>query len=152
LFAAVYTNCYSVFGFVHVGADNSQLRRYDILGWYENTSDCLQLFASLAKQKPGINLYDSLLSEYKWKVEHPPAKFPTLSLYYASIDIEAQLKANPALAGATTHPNGPPSYAKLKVAVGNTGTEALSADLAATLAGGDTTNRMVMEDQLEAIG
>lgn len=162
LFAAIYTNCFSVFGFVHHGADNNQARRYDILGWYEDTTDCLQLFAALAKQKPGINLYDSLVSEYKWKVDNPPAAFPTLSLYYSSIDIEPQLKSNPALAGATTNPNGPPSYTKLKVAVGNTGTEALSADLADTLAtealsagklgGAGPSNRIIMEDQLEAIG
>ncbi|HKE59156.1 MAG TPA: hypothetical protein VKB46_20750, partial [Pyrinomonadaceae bacterium] len=152
LFAAIYTNCFSVFGFVHRGADNNQARRYDILGWYEDTTDCLQLFAALAKQKPSINLYDSLVSEYKWKVENPPAEFPRLSLYYASIDIEPQLKPNPTLAGATTNPNAPPSYSKLKVAVGNTGTEALSADLADTLAGADAANRLIMEDQLEAIG
>ena len=152
LFAAVYTNCYSIFGFVDNGADNTQARRYDILGWYDSTQDCLQLFASLARQKPGTRLYDALASEYKWKVQNPPADFPTLSLYYASVDVEPQLKPNPALAGATSHPNGPPSYSDLKVAVGNTGTEALSADLAATLAGGDPTNRIIMEDQLEAIG
>ena len=35
LFAAVYTNCSSVFGFVDDGADNTQARRYDILGWYD---------------------------------------------------------------------------------------------------------------------
>jgi hypothetical protein len=152
LFAAIYTNCFSVFGFVDAGADNTQARRYDILGWYENTPDCLQFFASLAKQKPNANLYDALTSEYKWKVTNPPAAFPTLSVYYASVDVEAQLKPNPALAGPPSNPDGPPGYPGLKVAVGNTGTEALSADLAATLAPADATNRMIMEDQLEAIG
>lgn len=152
LFAAVYTNCSTVFGFVDNGAQNDQLRRYDILGWYESTNDCLQLYASLARQKPGSNLYDALISEYKWKVTNPPAAFPASSVYYASVDIEPQLKPNPAIAGATSHTDGPPSYSGLTVAVGNTGTEALSADIANTLAQGDKANRLIMEDQLEAIG
>jgi hypothetical protein len=97
LFAAVYTNCSTVFGFVDDGAQNDQLRRYDILGWYESTNDCLKLYASLARQKPGSNLYDALVSEYKWKVTNPPAAFPANSVYYASVDIEPQLKPNPAI-------------------------------------------------------
>jgi hypothetical protein len=152
LFAAVYTNCSSVFGFVDTSAQNTEPRRYDILGWYDNTKDCLQLFASLARQKPSTKLYEALCSEYKWKVNNPPATFPTLSVYHASVDVEPQLKPNPALAGAILNPNGPPLYSELAVAVGNTGTEALSADIANTLAKGDKTNRIIIEDQLEAIG
>jgi hypothetical protein len=152
LFAAVYTNCSSVFGFVHRGAQNTEPRRYDILGWYDSTQDCLKLFASLARQKPDTKLYEALCSEYKWKVTRPPATFPTLSLYHASVDVEPHLKPNPALAGARLNPNGPPNYTELSVAVGNTGTEALSADVANTLAKGAQTNRIIMEDQLEAIG
>ena len=156
LFAAVYTNCFSVFGFVHTGVLNDQLRRYDILGWYENTPDCLQLFAALARQKPNTNLYDALASEYKWKVTKPPAGFPTVSVYYASVDVEPNLKPNPAIAGARSNPDGPPSYTDLTVAVGNTGTEALSAalsvDIAKTLTPSNPSYRFLMEDQLEAIG
>jgi hypothetical protein len=152
LFAAIYTNCWSVFGFVDNTANDTQLIRYDILGWYDNTNDCMQLFASLARQKPGANLYNALNSEYKWKALNHPKGFPTLSVYYASIEVAPQLKPNPAIAGATPHTNAPPSYSGLKVAVGNTATEALSADIANTLAGGDQTNRFIMEDQLEAIG
>lgn len=151
LFAAIYTNCYSVFGFVDTETDNTQALRYDILGWYEQTPDCLQFFASLANQKPNTNLYDALTSEYKWKASNPPTGFPTLSLYYASVDIGPQLAANPALAGPPVDPNGPPGYPGLRVAVGNTGTEALSAELAAKLADNEK-NRRIMEDQLEAIG
>ena len=152
LFAAVYTNCSSVFGFVHSGAQNTEPHRYDILGWYDSTSDCLQLFASLARQKPDTKLYEALASEYKWKVTNTAATFPTLSVYHASVDVEPQLKPNPALAGAKKNPDGPPLYSELSVAVGNTGTEALSAYVANTLTKGDQTNRIIMEDQLEAIG
>ncbi len=151
LFAAIYTNCWSVFGFVDNTADDTQLIRYDILGWYDN-DDCMQLFQSLARQKPGANLYDALCSEYKWKALKHPDGFPTLSVYYASVDVAPQLKPNPAIAGATQHTNAPPSYPGLNVAVGNTTTEALSADIANTLANGDPANRFIMEDQLEAIG
>lgn len=152
LFAAIYPNCFSVFGFLDAGANNTQARRYDVLGWYENTVDCLQLFASLASQKPNTKLYDALVSEYKWKAKNPATDFPTVSLYYASVDVEPNLKVNPALAGATPVASGPPKLPNLNVAVGSTGTEALSADLAATLADGDVKNRLIMEDQLEAIG
>src|SRR6185503_1237321 len=98
------------------------------------------------------DLYKALVSEYKWKVDNPQANFPTLSVYHASVDVEPDLKPNPARAGAKPNTNGPPSYSELAVAVGNTGTEALSADIANTLATGDQQNRIIMEDQLEAIG
>ncbi len=151
LFAAVYTNCFSVFGFVHAGADNTVGRRYDVLGWYEGTVDCLQLYSALGRRKPGANLYDALTSEYKWKVTTPPAGFPEISVYYASVDVDPQLKENPALAKAIRHTGAPPTYPALNVAVGNTGTEALSADIANTLAG-NKANRFIIEDQLEALG
>lgn len=151
LFAAVYTNCFSVFGFVHKDADNAVARRYDVLGWYDGSLDCLKLYDALARQKPGANLYEALTSEYKWKVTDPPAEFPAASLYYASVDVDPQLKQNPALAKATQQSGAPPTYTELNVAVGNTGTEALAADVANTLA--DTkTNRFIIEDQLEALG
>lgn len=150
-FAAVYTSCFSVFGFVHSGATNTEARRYDILGWYEGAPDCLQLYASLARQKPDASLYDALASEYKWKVADPPAGFPTHSVYYASVEVEPKLRPNPALAGATKKAGAPPFYSGLTVAVGNTGSEALATDIANTLAEGKPAHRFIMEDQLEAI-
>ena len=157
LFAAIYSNCSSVFGFVDTSGTNKQVRRYDILGWYENTPDCMDLFLSLFNQKPDTDLYKALTAAYKWKVTDPPKDFPTFSLYYASVDVEPNLTANPALDGTTRPNDGPPGYSQNSksrpaVAVGNTGTEALSADLAATLADGNNDDRFIMEDQLEAIG
>src|ERR1044072_7147584 len=157
LFAAIYSNCSSVFGFVDTSGTNKQVRRYDILGWYENTPDCMDLFLSLFNQKPDTELYKALTAAYKWKVTDPPKDFPTFSLYYASVDVEPNLTVNPALDGTTRPNDGPPGYSQNSksrpaVAVGNTGTEALSADLAATLADGNNDDRFIMEDQLEAIG
>ena len=82
-FAAIYSNCYNVFGFCDRDTDNSRTYRYDIMGWYDPTDlDCLHLYAALAKQQPNTNLYTALQTEYKWKVIQPPAAFPALSVYY----------------------------------------------------------------------
>ncbi len=136
LFAAVYSNCFSVFGF-HDDLNNATFpRRYDLIGWYEDAdSDCLALFQNLTA---GMTAWDALKAEYNWTSNDVEGNLPSLSVYYSRLELDA------ALSGSL-----PSDSASLTV--GNTATEALSAYLAQSLqtVGAD---QIVAEEQLEAMG
>jgi hypothetical protein len=142
-FAAFYPNCLSVFGF-HDDAPPQNLRgvQYDVLGWYsEPEQDCLRfepLLEAFAKEK-----YDALKDVYQWVVEHPKGSalppFPTKTICYAHLTFATDAPAD-----------NLPEERKVAIALGNTGTEALSAYLADFFAK-DRTKQADLEDQLEAI-
>ena len=148
-FAAFYPNCLSVFGF-HDDAPPRSLRgvQYDVVGWFSDPQqDCLRskvLSDALASVK-----YNALREVYQWVVERmqdvPLPAFPTRTICYAHLTFE------------TDEPTDDlPEERKVAVALGNTGTEALSAYLAdysardPTLAA-SVPKRADHEDQLEAI-
>jgi hypothetical protein len=142
-FAAFYPNCLSVFGF-HDDAPPQTLRgvQYDVLGWYsEPEQDCLRfeaLLQAFAKEK-----YDALKEVYQWEVEHAQGsalpRFPTKTICYAHLTF-----------ATNDPPDNLPEERKVAIALGNTGTEALSAYLADFFAK-DRTKQAELEDQLEAI-
>ncbi len=136
LFAAVYSNCFSVFGF-HDDLNTATFpRRYDLIGWYEDAdSDCLSLFQNPA---PGTTAWDMLKNEYNWTSGDTSGEFPSLSVYYARLEIDAALSGNLPSDSAT-------------LTVGNTATEALAARLAQSLQS-DAADQAVVEEQLEAMG
>lgn len=151
LFAALYPNCHSVFGFHDPGSLAPQQETvYDVLGWYSDAAgEVLNSF--LAFPDP----YASLLSEYDWKVESQCTSdqgqwrlaprdatqpFPRLTVCYARLRL-----AQPGL------PANPESRAPLQLAVGSSGTEALSAYLAAELAAAHGGAKAILEEQLEAL-
>lgn len=164
-FAAFYPNCHSVFGFHDPAPGSVQGLQYDVIGWYASPNDDFmnpvnsfwlrQAFASFCVQhgltkpnphkkgsyKPNFNLlnpgkkYKALEKEFGWKVvDAPPKRFPKSLVCYASLVFA------PAESSDTQK--------AIKIAVGNTGAEALSAYLAATLRDAD---KSVFEDQLEAL-
>jgi hypothetical protein len=140
LFAAIYSNCSSVFGCHDPADDGVYPRRYEVIGWYDDpATDCLGLFQNLAYQP---DPWKALQAEYHWVVSDATVDAtddaPALSVYYARLDIPQ------ALSGAL------PS-AQVQVAVGNTTGEALSAHVASTLTT-DPDSQQVVEEQLEAIG
>jgi hypothetical protein len=122
-FAAFYPNCLSVFGF-HDATPPQSLRdvQYDVIGWYsEPRRDGLQskaLSEAFAKKE-----YVALKEVYQWVVERLPdcplPPFPERTICYAHLTF------------ATADPNDDlPEQRKVAIAIGNTGTEALSAYLA----------------------
>jgi hypothetical protein len=151
-FAAFYPNCLSVFGF-HDDAPPRSLEavQYDVIGWYSDPrQDCLHseaLQEAFAKEK-----YSALEEVYRWVVEHPSGSplppFPTKTICYAHLTFDPDDTADDL-----------PEERKVAVAVGNTGTEALSAYLAdlwvrkpkLAKQRPQIPNPAVLEDQLEAI-
>jgi len=145
-FAAFYPNCHSVFGF-HDG-DIKELQNnslsYDVIGWYSNLQqDYLKTFIThfnntyqgTAADKQN-KLLNAIKTEFKWTIADKSQSFPEQMVCYARLSFQLEGEAQN---GETQIP---------QIAVGNTGTEALSAYLAQTI---DHTNKSTIEDQLEAL-
>ena len=125
-FAAFYPNCYSVFGFFDEEySGRSDGRLYYLIGWYSNQAqDVLRTHAKSEEELKDI---------FKWTIAPERQPFPTRMLCYARLEL------------GTPAPKLRSS--KVTVAVGNTGTEALSACLTTKLLGA----KKVVEDHLEAM-
>jgi hypothetical protein len=161
-FAAFYPNCLSVFGF-HDDAPPPSLQRvqYDVVGWYsEPEQDCLypKVYPKALQEAFTQDKYKALKEEdkykalkevYRWGVPsgNPLPPFPSRTICYAHLTFEPDDRADDL-----------PEERKVAVAVGNTGTEALSAYLADFCARDSTLAKEIpnrnpadLEDQLEAI-
>ena len=158
-FAAFYPNCRSVFGFHDPKyADATALPeglQYDVIGWYSNAeqnylSEFLQDFqtnfkADFPDKELTIEaLMNNLQEELKWKFEWGDERFNQNSeapqlLCYARLTFQPpeDYSGQPAL-----------ETANIRLAVANTGTEALSAYLADTI---ELSQKAVIEEQLEAL-
>ncbi|MEO0534181.1 MAG: hypothetical protein AAF215_09970 [Cyanobacteria bacterium P01_A01_bin.123] len=158
-FAAFYPNCRSVFGFHDPKyADTTALPeglQYDVIGWYSNAeqnylSEFLQDFQNNFKADfPDKELtlealMNSLQEEFKWKFEwgdeslNPTSEAPQVVCY-------SRLTFQP----PKDYSGQPPlETANIRLAVANTGTEALSAYLAETI---DQSQKAAIEEQLEAL-
>jgi hypothetical protein len=136
LFSAIYSNCSSVFGCHDPASDGVYPRRYDVIGWYDDpANDCMTYFQDIPGQS---DPWKALKSEYHWTADTNDTTVPSLSVYWARVDLPATLSVKL------------PSAA-VNVTVGNTTTEALSAYLADSM-GTDSAAQQVIEEQLEAVG
>ena len=158
-FAAFYPNCRSVFGFHDPKyADATALPeglQYDVIGWYSNAeqnylSEFLQDFQNNFKADfPDAELtleafMDAIQEEFKWKFEWGDERF-TQKSEAPQILCYARLTFQP----PEDYSGQPPlETANVRLAVANTGTEALSAYLADTI---DQSQKAVIEEQLEAL-
>jgi len=160
-FAAFYPNCHSVFGFHDDDFDNDLPEgvRYDVAGWYSNiSSDYVAKFkteftadfkqSNNGKAPTSDELKAGLNEQAGWTFEAPQgAEFPDQTLCYARVTFGPQ--------GASS--NGD-ADSGVSIAVGNTGTEALSAYLASLVvkepplsnSASPEKAKANLEDQLEA--
>ena len=135
-FAAFYPNCHSLFGFCDTEADQFDADteyQYDVIGWYHDPKqDCLRLFKDLKDPVAALE------AEYLWGLSDADKKqpLPTRAVCYARLMVKGNPDANAIDAGS------------IKLAIGNTGTEALAAHLARLL---DADHKATLEDQLEAL-
>lgn len=151
-FAAFYPNCHSVFGFYDSDPPESGAKYY-VTGWYRGgEADFCQsaVFLKALAGKDGNGVGAAIQSAFNWNVsddqgtsyQGPP---PDRLLCYAGM----------ILATGSGSAAEPVEASPLKIAVGNTATEALSAYLGHEFANeffkGDTTHRRAMEDQLESL-
>ncbi|MEM8715572.1 MAG: hypothetical protein AAGE92_07305, partial [Cyanobacteria bacterium P01_G01_bin.4] len=158
-FAAFYPNCRSVFGFHDPDyADETVLPKglkYDVIGWYDNAeqnylSEFLQDFQTSFKtdfpdEELTIDiLMNNLQEELKWKFEWGDERFNPNS-EAPQILCHSRLTFQP----PEDYSGQPPlETANIRLAVANTGTEALSAYLADTIG---QSQKAVIEEQLEAL-
>jgi len=127
-FAAYYPNCHSVFGFFDEEySGKKDGRQYYLAGWYSNAAnDVLQAHARDAK---------TLKDSFKWDITPAGQEFPTRMVCYARLVVGELIPKT--------------ISQRLSVAIGNTGTEALSACLAPKVHGNAA--KRIVEDHLEAI-
>lgn len=144
-FAAIFSNSRTVFGCHDVPPNPAALYRYDVLGWYADPADdCVQNFWQIPDITSDVDRFTALEGEYRWAVAADgDTPFPTRSAYYASILLIPSQIDEGYDSGSTA--------LDVDIALGNTGSEALAAYLANSLAGGDETARKTVEAQLEAL-
>lgn len=137
-FAAFYPNCHSIFGFHDddFPGDLPDGLRYDVAGWYSDTNsdyvakfktDFTADFKQRNNQKTPTpdELKAALMEQARWTFDAAgSAEFPDQTLCYARVTFGPQ--GNPG-DGAADSDSG------VSIAVGNTGTEALSAYLASLI-------------------
>ncbi|HWF87390.1 MAG TPA: hypothetical protein VN659_01100 [Pyrinomonadaceae bacterium] len=137
-FAAFYPNCHSVFGFCDEDySGTTDGRRYYVMGWYSNPDhDVLKTHIMAAVRDGGPDAPTLLEQIFKWKFDLSyRIDLPSRMMCYARIDL-LQRKALR-------------QHGRASVAIGNTGTEALSACLAPSLR--SNAPKHIVEDQLEAL-
>lgn len=138
-FAAFYPNCYSVSGFYDDSYtdDVPSDLQYLVLGWYNDINqDVVHSLVNSLQGSSNTDLSAALLAQLGWAVNVPDGSdFPDALCCYCQIQL-----SNPAAASTPSSP--------LQIAVGNTGTEALSAFLANTL---NPSQPAAIEDHLEAV-
>ncbi|HRW06893.1 MAG TPA: hypothetical protein P5121_17445, partial [Caldilineaceae bacterium] len=147
-FAAFYPNCHSLFGWhdTDYQAAVPAGLQYDLLGWYHSAEqDYLQCLVAEAKVTTPEQFAQLLQSQAAWRLLDAAPTFPTQMICYARLTFTAGLQATDA---PRVQRSQPP---ELRIAVGNTGTEALAAHLAAQIAAGDDLRARQIEDKLEAI-
>ena len=143
-FAAFYPNCYSVFGFFEEPSGNITGRRYYLTGWYSDSQNDV-LLTHIRNSLPPSDRTDSaklqevLKEDFKWTLTLPEnVEFPTRMICYARL-IVGDAK------------NDQPKDLR-SIAVGNTGTEALSACMAKRIGANDGNDlKPVREDHFEAM-
>lgn len=151
-FAAFYPNCRSVFGFCDTDApQGGQAITYRLAGWHRETEDDFCSPTNLAlvlgdrlddpdakglKTKCTSANGRGLEQVFGWRIDETCKEVPDQCLYVAEMTI-------PGLVGDAA----PHEKANVAVAIGNTGTEALSA----FLAGLQAAPAAEVEDQLEAL-
>lgn len=145
-FAGFYPNCLGVFG---LHDDDASLQddltgiSYDVLGWYADPArDCLGAFVDADPATDPQQRMDDFQDLYEWSFDPGDAAFPRRTVLHGRLTFTHAVAENPA---AVTQ--------QVKLSLGNTPTEALSAYLAQAMADDDASpaNKPVFEEQLEAI-
>jgi hypothetical protein len=147
-FAAFYPNCHSVFGFYDdYFPQPTDSLQYDVIGWYSDLEkDYFKFIQLKLKDNIQLKLKDKLSTqelikaiqeELRWSIPDQDTQLPQQMLCYARLKF-----------ATTINIINSDEKASVDVAVGNTGTEALSAYLGEKI---DYNYQSIIEDQLEAL-
>lgn len=138
-FAAFYPNCHSVFGFYDdYSATNLEGLQYDVIGWYSDIeTDYVHKFIKTKSQLTAPELIQAIQKELRWSIPDEDTQLPQQMFCYARLRF-----------ATTINTINSDEKTSVDVAVGNTGTEALSAYLGQKI---DNNSQSIIEDQLEAL-
>jgi hypothetical protein len=142
-FGAYYPNCYSVFGFCDIDPDINVKASYEyqVIGWF-NEVDLDPLQSEEFSHLPDdAHRYAALCKEYRWCLpkDETTKPFPGRTICYCSLTLMPD-QVTPWS-----------SEGKVDIALGNAGGEALAALLADEVAKEQTSEKEVIEYQLEAL-
>lgn len=156
-FAAFYPNCHSVFGFydedIEAVPNPDTKLQYTVVGWYDQgDQDYFKTFVNHARniyQDNNADLLTAIQTEFKWTADIPEGqKFAEQMLCYARLTFDPASDTN----------NADKASSITKIAIGNTGTEALAAYLSHEFISDkessledSSRHRALIEDQLEAL-
>ena len=130
-FAAFYPNCYSVFGFYDDEySGEKDKRQYYVTGWYND--------ADVDVLRTHVRNAEDLATIFKWSIDPKGQEFPT---FPTRMICYARLVLGEATAKLRDQ--------RVTIAVGNNGTEALSACMGKKLHG--SAAKSIAEDHLEAM-
>ena len=147
-FAAFYPNCHSVFGCFDPDVDTkSQLQglSYQLMGWYSDTAQdpLINFLTTFLADNPGANqasLEQAVKEHFAWNVtidtSNVPSSLPSGIVCYAELTFTPNADLN----------NSRKNDDTIRLSIGNTGTEALSADIASQI---NLSNAIQQEEQLE---
>lgn len=149
-FAAFYPNCYSVFGFYDNDTSN-QSQEYEIIGWYSKPEqDPLKKFIARYwqnnDQASNEDLVEAIEQRFKWSVSLSDFRDSQQKIKHLNILCYARLSISWQNSGEMKFLVQ--NLSDPTIAVGNTGTEALSAYLASIL---DGSHKSKIEDCLEVL-
>jgi hypothetical protein len=140
-FAAFYPNCHSVFGFYDdYSPENTDGLQYDVIAWYSHLekdyfNQFIQLKLKLKDKLSTQELIKAIQEKFKWDIPiKSNEQIPQRMLCYARLKFASSTNTEREIS--------------VEVAVGNTGTEALSAYLGQKI---DNNSQSIIEDQLEAL-
>ncbi|NIM12083.1 MAG: hypothetical protein GTO45_25275, partial [Candidatus Aminicenantes bacterium] len=146
-FAAFYPNCHSVFGcYDPVLNQNLDVNQgflftglqYQVIGWYaDKDQDPFHQFMQRLTLTNADDIANAVKEEFMWQTTVDPNNPPDGMVCYACLNFQPN-----------TNLENQEKNQEVKVALGNTGTEALSAFLANEL---DESNKKTLEEQLEAL-
>ena len=140
-FSSFYPNCRNVFGFydeeiVQFPKIKDRLVYY-VYGYYsDKEKDPFRQFIDANASLGNDALIAKINKEFKWKVDVDKLKAPTQLIFGGKICFNGRIST--------------PDVSKVKLSVGNTGTEALSAYIANTLSA-NAAEKQTVEEQLESV-
>jgi hypothetical protein len=146
-FAAFYPGCFSVFGFHDpdpaLAADPTGVR-YDVIGWYDRPEDDIlkPFYDEHQGEADRVQVRQDFERRFRWQLALGDKELPRRTACYARLTFSGPPRANRAATASTA-----------TLAIGSTGTEALSAYLAHQLATNpaDPAERTLIEQQLDAL-
>ncbi len=146
-FSSFYPNCKGVFGFYDATADLHNNAQYEIYGWVNDEKDDI-LFQYTKKNQASPNLKDRLASLFHTQICDAGSNNPLDQNQLPSIDGRTIYYAKFVCDNHPLHFQNESQSLDIKIAIGNSGTEAMAAMLASSY---PADQKSFVEERLESV-